>query len=152
MLSGKVLSAESLRTTSTGREVISAKLELALPALEAEARINGTYNKDTNYGNYKTVNISVWGQKATHMDRVLVPGNKLVVTGSVSTSTGNDSRQYVNVSVRELSVLDWAEPAASSAGNPSGTQNPVNDAVLVDGYGCIDLDNLTDAAGMALPF
>lgn len=152
MLSGKVLSAESLRTTPTGREVISAKLELAIPALEAEARINGTYNKDAKYGSYKTATISVWGQRATHMDRVLVPGNKLVVTGSVSTSTGKDSRQYVNVSVRELSVLDWAEPAASSAGNPSETQNPMNDAAAADGHGFIDIANLADAAGMELPF
>lgn len=146
MISGKVISAENLRTTSTGKEVISAKLELAIPALQAEALINGTYSKDAQYGNFKQVTISVWGARATHMDRILVPGNKLVITGSASTNEGKDGRKYVNVSVRDLSVLEWATPApAAPADAPAVPATPAETAST-------PFDELDDYSGMDLPF
>ncbi len=145
MISGTVKSVESLRTTKNGRQVISAKMEMLVPALEAEARINRTYSKDESYGDYKILSISVWGQRAAHMDRILVPGTKLVVTGSASTNEGNDNRKYVNVSVRELSVLKWANAAPAAENNaPASEPAPSGDYQV--------LEDLAESAGVDLPF
>ena len=130
MFSGTVKSVETLRTTPANRQVISAKLELAVPALEAEARINRSYNKDVDYGSYKTLSISVWGPRAAHMDRILVPGSNLVITGSASVKEAKDGRKYVNASVRELSVLKWADTApakTAEGGAPASNSAPIGD-------------------------
>lgn len=127
MISCEVIRVGDLRTTQSGREVISATVKLAVPALVANAYINGTYSKEENYGEYMQASISIWGDRASKMGKILVPGTQLVVIASSSTAVGNDGRSYVNLSVRDLSVMRWVAPANGNAAPSDNAATAEND-------------------------
>ena len=124
LLSCKVANVGDIRTTPTGWQVITATVTLALPALEADARINRTYNKDEDYGEYMQASIAIWGDRAAKLGKILVPGNELVITATSSTNVGNNGRKYVNLNVRNLSVMKWAASANGNNAAPAETDEP----------------------------
>lgn len=160
LVAGTVKSAGSVREVN-GQSVVSFELELPVAALLCEAIINGTYQKGTDYGNYKVVSCSVWGPRAQHLSRVLTEGNTLLVTGTASQRDYN-GQKYVNMTVRDITVMSWNNAAASAAPanvpastapapNPAPANAPASADVAGDDLG--DLGSLMDDDGdYELPF
>lgn len=105
LVTGTVKSVTPVKQVN-GKSVINFDFELAIPAAQLSAFVEGTYSKNSDYGKYKIVRVGVWGDRAEHMDNILVPGSALAVTGTVRTNSYNGS-DYVNMTGRHLSVLKW---------------------------------------------
>lgn len=114
LVSCEVIKCRGVQVTQSGQEVASAAVRLAIPALEAEARINRTYQKDTNYGAYMETSISVWGPRASKMEKVLAPGNQLVILATAKKNVANSGLAYVNLTTRDISVMKWNDVPASA--------------------------------------
>lgn len=152
MMACTVLRGADIRTTPSGQTVASAKVKLALPATEADARINRVYNKETDYGSHMEASIAVWGTRASKMGKILAPGNVLAVLVSSKTNTGNDGNVYVNLNARDLSVMKWGASADSATdAAPAAEPAPVPVSANDD-----DADPFTvatmDEDDMDLPF
>jgi len=147
MISCEVVKYNGYQMTPSGREVSSATVRMAVPTVEAEARINRTYNKETNYGNYMEATLSVWGSRASKMEKVLAANNQLVVTASAKKTVADNGLTYVDFAARDISVLKWgtrtggaapagnsANAAVDSAPGAEGTEEPAPDgfAYLMD--------------------
>ena len=115
LLGGTIKETYAVRTYNE-RPVVSFDIELALPALKMLAIVDGSYQKNADYGKNKTVRCSVWGNRALNLGKVLLPGNTLAVTGVPTKNTYNGT-DYVNMTVQEFSVLSW-----------DGSNNAKNDA------------------------
>lgn len=118
----------SVVQTINGQKCLSFRLEIPVAATKLEAVVNGTYDKNTDYGTYALVNCSVWGDRAERVGNVLKPGNQIAVTGTVRTREYKGDT-YVNLSVMFFSVMKWAEGAATAASNnaaeaPAQTSEP----------------------------
>lgn len=122
LIAGAVKSAGSVREVN-GQSVVSFELELPVSALLCEAIINGTYQKGADYGNYKVVSCSVWGPRAQHLSRVLTVGNTLLVSGSASQREYN-GQKYVNMTVRNITVMSWNNEATAPANAPAPSPAP----------------------------
>lgn len=129
LVTGKVLRTESVKVIN-GSPSIGFELELDLPATKMAALAMGEYTKDAVYGKYKRCRCTVWGNRASSLSRPLAEGNLLAVTGGVSTKEYN-GETYVNISVRELSVMNWAE---SNAAAPSGASAPAASGAPASAY------------------
>lgn len=132
MLACTVINDMEVRTTASGQDVASVRVRLALPALEAAARINREYKKETDYGTYMDATLSVWGPRANKMDKILRRGAELAVVASVRTNTGNNGLTYVTLNARDLSVLKWGDAAPDSA--PAEADNPSSPAPAATEY------------------
>ncbi len=119
LLGGKIVSVTPVNEVN-GQPTISFDIELPIAGRKMEAIVSGKYNKDENYGDYTKVRCSVWGQRAQRLGRVLALGNVVVVTGAPYTREWN-GQTYVNLSIRDISVMKWATPAAT--GNASAATN-----------------------------
>lgn len=120
LVSGTVKSRGVVQTTQNGRKYLQFQLQLPIAAAELEARVNGAYNKDVDYGTSASLNCTVWGDQAERIGKVLAVGNVVVVTGDIRKREYN-SKEYINFSLMTLSVMQWAEAegAANAAPNNS---------------------------------
>lgn len=155
LLACTVTKPVEVRTTQSGQTVASTKVKLALPATEADARINREYNKETDYGSYMEASLAVWGPRASRMEKILAPGNVLAVLVSSKANNGNDGNTYINLNARDLSVMKWATPidAAAPAANdtPSAEAAPAADAAPADDGNVPNFATIDDD-DMDLPF
>lgn len=147
LVSGKVKSVGAVKTYND-RSVINFDLELAVPALKVHALAAGTYEKGQKYGEYKVLGCAIWGPRAEHMQNVLTVGNELVVSGSTRENEYNDNT-YVNMTVKELSVLAWATAANQANNQDNQTQPPEPSYELPDDD---DFSSLMDVDDGELPF
>jgi len=119
LVSGTVKSV-SPKTVVNGKSVVNFGLEVPVPAAKVHALCQGTYQKDADYGKYQVIRGAIWGPRADHMDKVLVPGNTLVVSGSTRANEYKDNT-YIDMTCRALTVLSWATPAEESGSVPAST-------------------------------
>ena len=113
LLTGKVISVDEVKEFQ-GRKVINWQFAIELPGTKMAAITNGTYSKQADYGNYKVIRCAFWGERTAKMGKVLAVGNVLAVTGVPSVRSYED-RDYVNMTVRELSVVTWANSTNKGA-------------------------------------
>jgi len=156
LLAGKVVGNDSVKSFN-GRSVVNFELELPVAGLLVEAVTNGTYKKETSYGEYKKIRCAVWGPRAEHLSKVIAVGNTLVVTGSVKATDGSDGRTYVNLTVRELSVMKWGSSYdASQSSAPAQPQAPAQASAAAPlpplAPGAPDYADLMDVDSDELPF
>lgn len=153
LLGGTIKSVGDVREYN-GRPVVSFDVDLSIEAKKMQAIVDGSYQKDADYGNYKTVRCSVWGNRALNLGKILVPGNTVAITGipSKNTYNGND---YVNLTVQEFSVLNWDGSAAANA-NGASTANtaPVDEEPQTNAVGVVEEPAMLmdDEEDLDLPF
>lgn len=104
LLNCKVLSVGVLNK-KYGTARIEFICELALPALKAEAISNETYLPGVIFPDDNRVKFSVKGKKAEDMEKILIPGNILLITGRLFATP--DDEVSVGGVVREVSIAKW---------------------------------------------
>lgn len=107
LLNCKVLSVESVNK-KFGITRIEFIVELALPSLKAEAITNETYLPGAIFPNENRVKFMVKGKKAEDMEKILIPGNILLITGRLFATP--DDEVCVGGVVREVSIAKWGTP------------------------------------------
>lgn len=107
LLNCKVLSVEAVNK-EFGITRIEFIVELALPSLKAEAISNETYLPGAIFPNENRVKFMVKGKKAEDMEKILVPGNILLITGRLFATP--DDEISVGGVVREVSIAKWGTP------------------------------------------
>ena len=157
LLTGTVKKVEPLRDAN-GRQSINFSMDVEMAAKSMADIVAGTWNKETKYGDYRTVRCTVWGPRAARLGSVLTVGNELAITGSPSVREYNGN-EYVNLSVRELSVLNWVTPAAPKGQNAAAApaaakpetppQSAPEDDAGASGYNFLEDDGGDD---LELPF
>lgn len=108
LLAGTIKNVSAINTYN-GRSKIDFDLELPVPAKLVHALATGTYQRGADYGNYRIIRVAIWGPRVSHMGLVLTPGNVVAVTGSTKDRNFN-GQTYINMNMREISVLSWATP------------------------------------------
>lgn len=107
-ISGDVVATRPMQKTHSGQDVISAQMRIEMPALEANARINETYDWNADYGTRRIVTVSVIGKGAGYSAKRLIVGNKLIVTGRSFAIDCGDGTKNVLIDARAISVLEQA--------------------------------------------
>lgn len=82
--------------------------ELAIPSLKAEAISNETYLPGMIFPDDNRVKFTVKGKKAEDMEKILIPGNILLITGRLFATP--DDEVSVGGVVREVSIAKWGTP------------------------------------------
>jgi len=71
--------------------------------------VERSYQKDKENKKVDWVNCSLWGSRASSLEKYIVKGAAVVVSGEMQSNKKEDGRVFWNLNVNQVDITKWAE-------------------------------------------
>src|SRR6056297_2819249 len=93
--------------------------------------VERSYQKDKENKKVDWVNCSLWGSRASSLEKYIVKGAAVVVSGEMQSNKKEDGRVFWNLNVNQVDITKWAED------NKKGDEINTDDFASVEDDGSI---------------